>query len=98
MKKLPYPTSQLQEVLFLLVNNATSVWHRKKGLTRKDFFEKSHVLNAPHAIMILRKKGVQIKTVNEQHWNKFGRKIIFCRYILSDIENARVLYLIMSKE
>jgi hypothetical protein len=98
MKKLPQPTSQLEEVLFLLINNnARTIWKKAKGLTRKDFFDKAHVLNSPHAIMILRKRGIDIKTVEEQHWNKFGRKITFCRYLLNNQANAKASYLIMSK-
>lgn len=83
---LEKPKSQLAEILFELMANY------KTGDTRRSLMISCHSLNAPNAIMSLRKKGLGIITDNVEHTNKYGRKIKYGRYYLVDFKEAVKIY------
>jgi hypothetical protein len=76
---IPKPTSQLSETLYLLLESP------KRGVTRKEFMDRGWIMNSPHQIMVLRRKGVGIETIEIQRTNKFGRNVTFSIYKLKDV-------------
>lgn len=74
-RELSKPTTQVQEVLYLLI--------KKTEMTRMDFMNVAYVQNAPACIHDLRHKhNVQIATTDITTTNRFGRTATYCSYSL----------------
>ena len=84
MKKIELPESQLQEVLYELIN--------RLNIDRKTIMLSCSVLNLPANILKLRKKGVKIEMLEFNTTNKFGRNVSFGKYRLEDKKSAVVIY------
>lgn len=84
------PNTQIQEGLWLLLKNGK--------MTRADFFNEAHILNAPEVVRLLRKKGVEIKCEEIDHTNKFNRKMSYGKYILENVDKAREIYVKMNEK
>ena len=87
---LPKPKTQLQEALYLLI--------KRGGMTRKDFFTETYILNAPNLIMLLRRRGINIKTEEIARVNKYGRSISYGYYVLQERISAKDIYRKMHKK
>jgi hypothetical protein len=87
MKKIPLPESQIQEVLYELIN--------RLFIDRRTMMLASGVWNLTAVISELRKKGLNIKSNKMSGVNKYGREIDFVHYSLEDKKEASVVYLQM---
>lgn len=79
------PTTQKEEVLYLLIKNP-------KGLTRMGLMALAYVQNAPEAIRRLREQGVAIHREDRSKKNKFGRTAVIGRYVLTHPKMALIQY------
>jgi len=86
---LQKPINQTSEALYCLI--------RYSNMSRKDFFEKTGILNAPNVIMKLRRAGVDIVTHEIKKVNKFGRPVSYGVYSLTDKTQAKFQYLKINK-
>lgn len=87
MKKLPEPESQIQEVLYELIN--------RLYIDRRTMMLSAGILNLTARITNLRNQGLRnnIITKEIETINKYGRKISFAQYSLVDKKQAREFYL-----
>lgn len=85
MKAVPKPESQVQEVLYELIN--------RLFIDRKTMMLSSNVLNLTANISVLRSKGLNIKTNNILSTNKYNREVTFARYSLQNKKEAVKIYL-----
>ena len=86
-KKLPLPTTQLQEVLYELIN--------RFSIDHKSMILSCGVLNLTACISDLRILNVPIETIKITSVNKFGRKVIYGRWKLIDKKIASEIYIKM---
>jgi len=84
MRNLPLPESQLQEVLFELIN--------RLSIDRRSMMLSSGVWNLTARISELRDRGVNIKSNELKSINKYGREIDFVHYSCEDKMNAIKIY------
>lgn len=84
MKKIPLPESQMQEVLYELIN--------RLYIDRRTMMLSCGVWNLTARISNLRDKGLNIKSDEMNASNKYGRKIEFVHYRLEDKKEAIVIY------
>ncbi len=89
MKKIPPPESQIQEILFELIN--------RLFVDRKTMMLSSGVLNLTAQISNIRNKGINIASNEVTTTNKFNREVKFVRYSLKDKKEAVKVYLNMKK-
>lgn len=85
MKKIPLPESQVQEVLFELIN--------RLYIDRRTMMLSSGVWNLTARISNLRQKGVKIISNEIKSKNKFNREIKFVQYSLENKKEAVETYL-----
>lgn len=85
MKKIPLPESQIQEVLFELINRIS--------IDRRTMMLSAGVWNLTAQISALRNKGLNIVSKNKVSMNKYGREITFVHYSLKDKKEAVKTYL-----
>lgn len=84
MKKIPLPESQIQEVLFELIN--------RLFISRRIMMLSCGVLNLTAIISELRNKGFNIASDQVKSINKYGREASSVRYRLEDKKEAAKLY------
>lgn len=84
MKKLTPPESQIQEVLFNLIN--------RLHIDRRSMMLSCNVWNLPDNIMKLRRKGLNITSTEKTSKNKYGREIKFVHYSLQNKKEASIVY------
>jgi hypothetical protein len=84
MKKLQLPESQIQEVLYELIN--------RLSIDRKTMMLSSGVWNLTARIADLRRKGVLVNSNPLVGVNKYGRQIDFVNYSISDKKSAVIIY------
>lgn len=84
MKKIPLPESQIQEVLFELIN--------RLFISRRIMMLSCGVLNLTAIISELRNKGLKIASDQVKSINKYGREATSVRYRLEDKKEAVKLY------
>ena len=84
MKKLALPESQMQEILYELIN--------RLSIDRKTMMLSCGVWNLTARISNLRKKGLNIKSDEIKAVNKYGRDISFVHYRLEDKKEASAIY------
>lgn len=84
MRKVPPPQSQIQEVLYELLN--------RLHIDRQSMMLSCGIFNLPARILDLRNKGVSIISNKVQTVNKFGREIEFIRYSIPNKIHAREIY------
>jgi hypothetical protein len=84
MRKLQQPTSQIQEVLFELL--------QRLYIDRKTMIVSCGVHNLTARISNLRAKGVKIISVPIKVKNKFDRTVVFYQYRLADKKHAIDIY------
>lgn len=89
MKKIPEPESQLQEVLYELIN--------RLYIDRKTMMLSCDILNLTARIANLRRKGVKIIANEVKGVNKYGREITFAKWSLDNKIQAREVYLELKK-
>ena len=89
MKKIPLPESQMQEVLFELIN--------RLYIDRKTMMLSSDVWNLTARISNLRDKGLKIISNKITSLNKYGREIEFVHYSLENKKEAVKIYLEMKE-
>lgn len=85
MKNLPLPESQLQEVLYELINRFT--------IDRRSMMLSANIWNLPARILDLRNHGVSIESNICTGTNKYGREIEYVTYSLINKAEARDIYL-----
>lgn len=85
MKKIPQPESQVQEVLYELIN--------RFFIDRRTMMLSSGVWNLTARISNLRNMGLQINSNEIVSKNKFNREIKFVQYSLEDKKAGIALYL-----
>lgn len=90
------PTTQIQEVLFMLLTNyALNTARRQKdrlGVSRSRFLNTIGCLNAPTVVFKLRRRGLMIPCLDYNTKNKFGRKVSFGRYHIAEPIKAIEIY------
>lgn len=84
MKKIPPPESQMQEVLYELINRIS--------IDRRTMMLSAGVWNLTARISNLRYKGVNIESRKIISQNKYGREISFVHYYLKDKKEAVRIY------
>ena len=84
MKKIPSPESQIQEVLFELIN--------RLFISRRIMMLSCGVLNLTAIISGLRNKGLKIASDQVKSTNKYGREATSVRYRLEDKKAAVKFY------
>lgn len=89
MKNLPLPESQMQEVLYELIN--------RLYIDRRTMMLSCGVWNLTARISNLRDKGLNIISNKIQVVNKFGREIKFVQYSLEEKKEASKIYLKMKE-
>lgn len=87
MKKVPIPESQMQEVLYELINRIS--------IDRRTMMLSAGVWNLTAQISALRNKGLNIVSEEKNSTNKYGREITFVHYSLKDKKEAVKIYLQM---
>lgn len=87
MKAIPQPESQMQEVLYELINRIT--------IDRRTMMLSSGVWNLTARISDLRNKGLRIISNKITSVNKYGREIEFVHYRLEEKKEAVKIYLRM---
>lgn len=85
MKPIPKPESQVQEVLFELIN--------RLFIDRRTMMLSSGVWNLTARISNLRNKGLKIVSNKVTAVNKFKREITFVQYSLEDKKEAVKAYM-----
>lgn len=90
MKAIPQPESQVQEVLFELIN--------RLFIDRKTMMLSCNVYNLTARISNLRSKGLQIVTNEVLSKNKYNREVKFAQYSLENKKEAVRVYLKMKEE
>lgn len=85
MKKIPLPESQVQEVLYELIN--------RLYIDRRTMMLSSGVWNLTARISNLRTMGCKIISNEVTATNKFNREIKFVQYSLEDKKEAVALYM-----
>lgn len=91
MKIIPQPQSQIQEVLFELINRIS--------IDRRQMMISCSVLNLPDQILNLRSRhGLTIELTKTKTENKFGREIEFGKYSLKNKKEAKKVYAKIQKE
>lgn len=89
MKKIPLPESQMQEVLFELIN--------RLYIDRRTMMLSSGVWNLTARISNLRRKGLNIVSNEIKSVNKYKRDISFVQYSLNDKKEAVKIYFKMKE-
>jgi len=84
MKKLPLPKSQVQEVLYELINRIS--------IDRRTMMLSCGILNLTARISDLRYNGVQINNTEICVFNKFGRVVKYVQYSLQNKKEAIEYY------
>lgn len=84
MKKIPLPESQIQEVLFELIN--------RLFISRRIMMLSCGVLNLTAIISELRNKGLNIVSTEIKSINKYGRQVSSVRYSLENKKEAVKFY------
>ena len=87
MKKIPLPESQVQEVLFELIN--------RLFIDRRTMMLACAVSNLTAIISILRNKGLNIVSNKINSVNKYNREIKFVQYSLENKKEAVIIYMEM---
>ncbi|MGD2113406.1 MAG: helix-turn-helix domain-containing protein [Acidobacteriota bacterium] len=85
MKKIPLPESQVQEVLFELIN--------RLFIDRRTMMLSSGVWNLTARISNLRNMGLKIISNPISSHNKYGREITYVQYSLESKKDAVSLYM-----
>ena len=89
MRKIPAPESQMQEVLYELINRI--------AIDRRTMMLSCGVWNLTARISNLRNKGLKIISNKIQSVNKYGREIEFVQYSLEEKKEAIKTYLEMKE-
>lgn len=87
MKKIPEPESQIQEVLYELIN--------RLYIDRRTMMLSAGILNLTARITNLRNKGLRKNLVTKEieTVNKYGRKITYAQYSLLNKKEAVDFYM-----
>lgn len=87
MKKIELPSSQIQEVLYELINRIS--------IDRKSMMLSADIMNLTARISDLRNKGLAIHSQPFTTINKYGREIVSVKYSLKNKKKAIELYKIL---